>query len=204
MSISPRYAANSFGNGPVVIELYLDYVCRFSKKMFTVLYDDVLPNVDQNKFKFIFRHQVQSWHPSSTLVHEAGIAVSLLGKDKDFWTFSKALFDHSEEYYDEPVYNETRAQTYQRLAELVAANSSVSKDQFLDVVAIKGTEPKNGGNKLQNDFKQFVKTGRQNSIHVSPTVLINGVVDNQISSSWDAKQWLEKLNSTDEAVTANL
>jgi len=39
----------------------------------------------------------------------------------------------------------------------------------------------------------LVKFARQNSIHVSPTVLWDGLVANEISSSWGEKEWHEFL-----------
>lgn len=36
-----------------------------------------------------------------------------------------------------------------------------------------------------------VKYARQNSIHASPTVLFNGLVANEVSSSWGEKEWTE-------------
>lgn len=47
----------------------------------------------------IFRHQIQPWHPSSTLVHEAALAVGLIAPE-GFWDYSKALFDCQETYFD--------------------------------------------------------------------------------------------------------
>lgn len=38
-----------------------------------------------------------------------------------------------------------------------------------------------------------VKFSRQNGIHVSPTVLWDGLVANEISSSWGEKEWTEFL-----------
>lgn len=39
----------------------------------------------------------------------------------------------------------------------------------------------------------LVKFSRQNSIHVSPTVLWDGLVANEVSSSWGEKEWNEFL-----------
>jgi hypothetical protein len=36
-----------------------------------------------------------------------------------------------------------------------------------------------------------VKFSRQNSIHVSPTVLFDGLVANEVSSSWGEAEWTE-------------
>jgi hypothetical protein len=74
--------------------VYLDYVCPFSQKMFNTLYSSVLPLVKQkyaSKVQILFRQQIQPWHPSSTLVHEAGVAVLKLDSAK-FWEFSKVNF----------------------------------------------------------------------------------------------------------------
>lgn len=42
------------------------------------------------KIKVVFRLQVQPWHASSTLTHEAGLAVLKASPDK-FWTFSRLV-----------------------------------------------------------------------------------------------------------------
>jgi len=47
----------------------------------------------------------------------------------------------------------------------------------------------NTGNKVTNDLKYFIKLGRQNGIHVSPTAVWDGVVENSISSSWTLDDW---------------
>lgn len=61
--------------------------------------------------QFIFRQQIQPWHPSSTLVHEAGVAVLRLAPSK-FWDFSAKLFEQQKEYFDVNVVNEPRNDTY--------------------------------------------------------------------------------------------
>lgn len=38
-----------------------------------------------------------------------------------------------------------------------------------------------------------VKYSRQNGIHVSPTVLWDGLIANEISSSWGEREWTEFL-----------
>jgi hypothetical protein len=44
----------------------------------------------------IFRQQVQPWHASSTIVHEAAIAVEKVDTRK-FFEFSDVLFEHQRE-----------------------------------------------------------------------------------------------------------
>ena len=46
--------------------------------MYDTVYTSVLPLIEKkynDKVQIIFRQQIQPWHPSSTLVHEAGVAV---------------------------------------------------------------------------------------------------------------------------------
>ncbi len=137
MALAPKFAGYRFPAGVSTqtvhtVEVYLDYVCPFSAKMFKTLYTKVLPKIEKsslaNKVQFIFRPQIQPWHPSSTLVHEAGVAVQRLDPTK-FWPFSAALFNDQSSYYDVSVVNETRNNTYKRLAKL-AASVGVDEDKF--------------------------------------------------------------------------
>jgi hypothetical protein len=96
MALAPKFAGQKFSaaNAPTLhtLELYLDYVCPFSAKMFKTVYTSVLPLIREkypSKVQILFRQQIQPWHPSSTLVHEAGVAVLKLQPAK-FWEFSKA------------------------------------------------------------------------------------------------------------------
>ncbi|KAK3113285.1 hypothetical protein LTR53_009569 [Teratosphaeriaceae sp. CCFEE 6253] len=205
MALNPRFAGQKLAAhvSPYALhtlELYLDYVCPFSKKMFNTVYDQVFPLVKAkyaDKVQFIFRQQIQPWHPSSTLVHEAGAAVLQTDPDK-FWPFSKALFAESDKYYDVNVVNETRNKTYERLSKL-AGSVGVDEKKVYDLLKISDKPDKDGslntGNGVTNDVKLMVKANRLTGVHVTPTVLFNGIVEGGISSSFskdDWEQWLSK------------
>ncbi|KAF8469642.1 hypothetical protein BDZ91DRAFT_678812 [Kalaharituber pfeilii] len=203
MAVAPKFASNILGspNPPVhTIELYLDYVCPFSAKLFKQYYNNVVPIINRKyngKVQTIFRHQVQPWHPSSTLVHETALAVGRLVPEK-FWEFSAALFEKQTEYFDVNVVNETRNQTYDRLSALAASITGITREAFYEQLAIPSSAPpesQNTGNQITNDLKLHIKAARQNSIHISPTVLFNGNVENLISSGWTVKEWEEWLSS---------
>ena len=51
----------------------------------------------------------------------------------------------------------------------------------------------NLGNAVTDDVKVMVKTNRMTGVHVTPTVVFNGVVENGISSSFSKEQWEEWL-----------
>ncbi|EOO00674.1 putative thioredoxin-like protein [Phaeoacremonium minimum UCRPA7] len=183
------------------IELYLDYVCPFSAKLFKTFVTDVAPKIRADpalaqKMQVIFRQQIQPWHPSSTLVHEAGVAVLKLAPGK-FWDFSAALFAAQKDYFDVNVVNEGRNQTYARLAKLAAGSTGVSEAEYVKLLQIPETAADDGslnvGNGVTNDLKLLIKAARLVGVHVSPTVIFDGIVNNDISSGWTADQWLDWL-----------
>lgn len=202
MAISPRYAAYKLGPDTVhTLEVYLDYVCPYSAKAWKRLRTEILPAIEKKhpgKIQFIFRHQIQPWHPSSTLVHEAGIAVAQLAPSK-FFKFNDALFEHSTDYYDEPVYNESRPETYKRLAKLAHESVGVDEQEFLKLVSVPalpaGSKPLNKGNALQTDLKYFIRQSRQNGVHVSPTVVVDGIIDGGLESGTATEIWVEKVGA---------
>lgn len=134
---------------------------QFSKKQFDTLYE-VIPNVKQkypDKVQFIFRQQVQPWHPSSTLVHEAGVAVLKTNPDK-FWDFSKALFDKQTDYFDVNVVNETRNKTYERLSKL-AGEVGLDSKKIYSLLEVSDKPDKDGnmntGNQVTDDLKIIIR-----------------------------------------------
>ncbi|OKL56713.1 hypothetical protein UA08_07848 [Talaromyces atroroseus] len=203
MSLAPKFqgqklAAANLHPTPHTLELYLDYVCPFCAKIFNTFYTAVKPIIDEkysDKLQVIFRQHVQPWHPSSTLVHEAGVAVLKVAPEK-FWEFSEALFRRQKEYFDENVVNETRNDTYKRLAAL-AATVGIDEKKVFDLLFIssEGGERLNRGNGVTNDLKLIIKANRVVGVHVSPTVFFNGIEEKSISSSFTAAQWEEWLGN---------
>lgn len=201
MALAPKFAGLKLSAAPApqtlhTFELYLDYVCPFSSKMFKTVYNDVFPIIEKKyatTVQFLFRPQIQPWHPSSTLTHEAGIAVLKLDPSK-FWPFSAALMADQKAYFDVNVVKESRNETYARLARL-AASVGVDEKKVLDLLVVSDTAGADGslniGNKVTDDLKVLVKMARLVGVHVSPTVILDGVVENSISSSWTAEQWEE-------------
>lgn len=163
--------------------------------MFKTLYTSVLPTITHKysgKLSIIFRQQIQPWHPSSTLVHEAGAAVLKLAPDS-FWDFSDRLFDKQTDFFDVSVVNEPRNETYKRLAK-IAGSVGVDEGKFFELVRISDKPGEDGslnsGNGVTDDVKLMVKVGlpcemgseywlmclqanRLVGIHVTPTVVFN-------------------------------
>jgi len=141
----------------------------------------------EGKIKIIFRNQVQPWHASSTLTHEAGLAVARV-TPAQFWSFSLRLLQRQEEYYDIPTSTLTPIQIREKLASLYAeAATSDQVEGFRDLLKNKSTP--NGGVSVTDELKYTIKFTRQNGVHVSPSVLWDGILVNEVSSSWGEREW---------------
>ena len=91
-------------------------------------------------------------------VHEAGTAVLRLAPDK-FWNFSAKLFEKQKDFFDVYVVNETRNDTYKRLAK-IAGTVGVSEEKVYGLLEVPDKEvdgSANVGNKVTDDVKLMVK-----------------------------------------------
>ncbi|KAI9647994.1 hypothetical protein NHQ30_002622 [Ciborinia camelliae] len=146
--------------------------------MFNTIYTSVIPLIKEkysDKVQIIFRQHIQPWHPSSTLVHEAGVAVLTLSP-QNFYPFSASLFKQQKDFFDVNVVNETRNATYKRLAK-IAGEVGVDEQKVFDLLKI-GDRPAadgslNSGNGVTNHLKVLVKMNRLVGIHVTPTVVVS-------------------------------
>ncbi|RXW25803.1 hypothetical protein EST38_g10 [Candolleomyces aberdarensis] len=185
-------------NAPHTLDVFLDYVCPFSARMANGIQNILRPKFEdggeyEGKAKVVFRLQVQPWHSASTLTHEAGLAV-LRASPEHFWPFSLALFKHQDEYFDIPTANLTPLQIRAKLIDLAASVIPFGDvEKVKDLLALKGTP--NGGTGVTDDLKYNIKFARQNSIHVSPTCLWDGLVAGEISSGWGEEEWTRFLKT---------
>lgn len=172
----------------VTLGVWLDYACPFSAKAYKALVEQVGPHYGK-ELKVVFYHQVQPWHPQSTMLHEAAIAVHQLGGDTAFYKFSSALMDAQKDFFDANVWDKSRADLYKVLATLASSSAGVAEEDVLAKLARVVEEGSlNTGNACTQELKFHVKLSRQTGIHVSPTTTLNGMVCDT-SSSWDLEQW---------------
>ncbi|KAF8514853.1 hypothetical protein BU17DRAFT_52181 [Hysterangium stoloniferum] len=189
-------------SAPHTLEFFLDYVCPFSAKIAKSIENDLKPMISKGgkydgKVKVIVRLHPQPWHATSTLTHEAALAVGRT-VPAAFWLFSLGLFEHQTEYFDIPASTLTALQIRSNLVRLAApyvGNDRVQ--QVEELLKLKSTP--NGGTGVTDDLKYNVKYSRANSIHVSPTALWNGLIANDVSSSFKAAEWASFL---EQRVTA--
>ncbi|KAK2736802.1 hypothetical protein FQN55_001391 [Onygenales sp. PD_40] len=187
MALAPKFAGQKLSAGGETtkhtLEIYLDYVCPFSAKLFKTLFPLLprlltTPNAPySHTLQIILRQQIQPWHPSSTLTHESALAVLQLSPEK-FWPYSAALFAHQTEFFDANVVHETRNETYRRLARL-AGSVGVDEGGVYELLAVRGRGEVgekgelNGGNGVTGLVKVMTRASRVVGVHVTPTVFFN-------------------------------
>lgn len=113
-----------------------------------------------------------------------------------FYDFSEKLFEQQKDFFDVNVVNETRNATYKRLAK-IAGSVGVDETKVYDLLKISDKPAEDGslntGNGVTTDVKIQVRANRLTGVHVTPTVVFDGVVNNDISSGWTEQQWEEWL-----------
>ena len=189
-----------FHDRAIELEVFIDFVCPFSKRIYDRLTKLIIPHYEQAsekcKVKVIFHHLPQPWHPQSTMLHEAALAAwSLGGEDAQLYEKAyQAIFDKREDFIDAITYEKTRTQIYQELAKVVCEACGFDENQFLDMLKLDTSGgQKNSGNTTTQALKWYVKMHRQRSIHVTPTCAINNMTIDT-SSSWGLDEWKKLLD----------
>ena len=218
--ISPKFAPTHYYHSaktlktlsvfPNVVNLFLDYNCPFSARLFLKLKQEVIDELQRrhpNKFQFVFVNVVQPWHPNSVYLHEFSLSVSKLLRaneesnetNKLFWGFSEVLFENKEEFYDTANSNLNRNEIYKQIADVVFSKIKLpfGKEEILKDLTIEPQSEKekqsNSGNGATADLKYFTKYLRVAGVHVTPTVSINNIVSDGISSGAEPKELVRKF-----------
>merc|ERR1740129_2242797 len=103
-----------------------------------------------------------------------------------------AIFKVQSEFFDDKVMDKSRIQIYNELAD-VAASVGVERAAVLEKLQLTG--PGNSGSSVTQMLKFYVKYHRSRSVHVTPTVHLNGLEASAIQSSFTVEQWKEFLGA---------
>ncbi|ODV63853.1 DsbA family protein ASCRUDRAFT_24003, partial [Ascoidea rubescens DSM 1968] len=178
---------------PHSVDIFIDFVCPFSAKLLINWYNDFIPLIEKtypNQFQFILRPQVQPWHAiGSALTMETILAVNQIQPDQ-VWSVALYLMKNQRDYFDTAVINENKNQILSRLANAVqlSTNNLITADQVYNILFIRNkndNEPvhQNLDTKITNNLKYFTRFSRQNGVHVTPTISVDGVINPSIESS---------------------
>eukprot|EP01102_Stenamoeba_stenopodia_P015524 TRINITY_DN5300_c0_g1_i1.p1 TRINITY_DN5300_c0_g1~~TRINITY_DN5300_c0_g1_i1.p1 ORF type:complete len:205 (-),score=57.07 TRINITY_DN5300_c0_g1_i1:140-754(-) len=192
MSRLPRDLAGyhlSEDEGHLHIEAFLDILCPFSKKAYFKIKEVIGHYAEQGtKLQFRFVNNVQPWHPQAYYIAHVIAATNLASRKKRNTRDDSAamklidkFFEQSDNFSDSNVSTKTPKEIYSELTTIaVSVVPEVTQDE---IDALLKDEASVLYTKIQ------IKYGRQNSVHVTPTVAINGLIDTSVSSSWGLDEW---------------
>lgn len=171
-----------WGYGPRTFEVFLEPTCPFSVKAFNKL-DALLKHIGEDKVTVKIRLQSQPWHIYSGLIVRYILAASTLPDGREAaYKVMQAVADHREEFEFTdhcrgPNLDATPRQIIERIREYSGVNAHEPFDRA----------------DLQNLIKWHCKYARQNGIHVSPTFMVNGLVQADLGSGDEVSVWAERI-----------
>jgi Thioredoxin len=171
-----------WGHGPRIFEMFLEPTCPFSARAFGKL-DELLAQAGEDRVTVKIRLQSQPWHLFSGIIVRCILAASTLDDGKNVAkAVMSAVATRREEFeFDHhcggPNLNATPN-------DIIARLEGYSGIQLRDAFALSD---------LDREIKWHSKYARQNGIHVSPTFMIDGLVQANMSSGDVVSDWASRL-----------
>ena len=171
-----------WGSGPRVFEMFLEPTCPFSVKAFGK-FDDLLAQAGEDRITIKLRLQSQPWHMYSGVIVRCILAASTLesGKAAAKSVMAAVAAHHEEFEFDHHCRGPNLDATPNDIIERIEGYSGV---KLAEAFAIPD---------LDREIKWHCKYARQNGIHVSPTFMIDGLVETGMSSGDAVSDWVTRL-----------
>ncbi len=171
-----------WGHGPRIFEVFLEPTCPFSVKAFNKL-NALLEQAGEDKITVKIRVQSQPWHLFSGVIVRCILAASTLPEGKAAARkVMQAVADRREEFEFTDHCSGPNMQATPE--EIIARIERYSGVQLADAFA----RPE-----LQTEIKWHCKYARQNGIHVSPTFMVDGLVQPDLGSGDEVAVWVKRL-----------
>lgn len=171
-----------WGHGPRLFEIFLEPTCPFSCRAFDKL-DQLLADAGPDRITIKLRFVSQPWHMYSGLLLRLILAASTLeGGKETAKRVMTTICEHRmefefEHHFGGPLLDVTPRQLIERL-------ESYSGVALWDAFQAR---------ELEKEIKWHCKYSRQNGIHVSPTFMIDGLVQADMQSGDKVADWVGRL-----------
>lgn len=140
------------------------------------------------KVKIVAMPFPQPWHMHSNTMNAAVLAAEDVAGQEKAVELMQVLYSKRERFSDEATLDKSVRDVWVIAAEL-AEGVGVDKEAFLGRFEFL----KEGGSLVMKRLKHYIKAGRKQGVHVSPTVYVNGVEDGSIGSSWGLDEWKARM-----------
>ena len=172
----------TWGRGPRLLEMFLEPTCPYSARAFAKL-DETLASAGSDNISITIRLHSQPWHMYSGVIVRCILAASTLPAGKEAArALLAAVAAHREEFEFTKHCSGPNMDATPK--EIIARLESYSGLRLADAFAIPN---------LDREIKSHTKYARQNGIHVSPTFMINGLVQSDMSSGDKVSDWVSRL-----------
>jgi hypothetical protein len=173
-----------WGYGPRIFEIFLEPTCPFSVKAFGKL-DDLLTAAGENCVTVKIRLQSQPWHMYSGVIVRCVIAASTLSSGKEAAkAVMRAVAAHREEFEFE---RHCRGPNLDATPNDIIAR--IERYSGVELAAAFGIPD------LDREIKRHSRYARQNGIHTSPTFMLDGLVQPDMSSGDSVADWVSRLGN---------
>ncbi|MBV8753783.1 MAG: thioredoxin [Hyphomicrobiales bacterium] len=174
----------AWGRGPRQFEMFLEPTCPFSVRAFGKL-DETLAAAGPDNVTIKIRLISQPWHMYSGVIVRCVLAASTLPAGKEAAkAVLAAVAAHREEFeFTRRCSGPNMDATPNNI---IARLENYSGLKLSDAFAIPN---------LDREIKWHTKYVRQNGIHVSPTFMIDGMVQPDMSSGDKVSDWAARLSA---------
>lgn len=173
-----------WGEGPRLFEVFLEPTCPYCAKAFAKL-DETLATAGPDKVSIKIRLHSQPWHVYSGVIIRCVLAASTLQTGKEAAKkVLAAVAAHREEF--EPADHCSGPVMKAAPSDIIARIEKYSGLRLADAFVLP---------KLDREIKWHAKYARQNGIHVSPTFMVDGLMQPDMSSSDSVSDWVSRLLS---------
>lgn len=171
-----------WGNGPKIFEVFLEPTCPYSARTFGKL-DRLLAEAGADRITLKIRLHSQPWHMFSGVIVRCAIAAATLPGGKEAAkAVLAAVAAHREEFeFDHHATGPNRDATPNDIIRRIEAYSGLALMAAFD----------NPG--LDKAIRLECRYARQNGIHVSPSFMIDGLVQADMSSGDEVSAWVARL-----------
>ena len=171
-------------NAPVIVEIFFDLECPFSKKGWQTV-TKVIKADSTEKVCWIFQPMGLSNHRQSWDATKAAIAVA--GQDtQKFIDFVSYLFEHQSEFANEASKDRTQTQWHELLADYALdATDWSDKKQFVEQLNSK---------EIYAQARIPARWATIKGVWSTPTYFINGAEATDLSSQSSVEDWQQAIN----------
>ena len=174
----------AWGRGPRQFEMFLEPTCPYSARAFAKL-DETLAGAGSDNMTIKIWLQSQPWHMYSGVIVRCVVAASTLPTGKDAAkAVLAAVAAHREEFEFTKHCAGPNMDATPR--DIIARVENYSRLKLADAFAIPD---------LDREIKRHARYARQNGIHVSPTFMIDGLVQTDLSSGDKVSDWVSRLSA---------